>query len=166
MPYEWTSPPGATPQQLRLWPRHSLSARGFAAFVGATFIFILIPTLTVLGTVLLWGLLPFALMAVAGIYFALQQNHRARQIEEVLTLDGTTAHLTHKTPKGEIKEWQDNLYWTTLNKYDDTGPIPHYVTLRGHGREAGFQAVYDYTRPKTVWMNMSDDPIANPFQPR
>jgi len=36
----------------------------------------------------------------------------------------------------------------------------------GYGREAGLQAVYDYTRPKTIWMNMSDEPIANPFQPR
>jgi aldehyde dehydrogenase (NAD+) len=36
----------------------------------------------------------------------------------------------------------------------------------GYGRESGFQALYAYTRPKTVWMNMSDDPIANPFKPR
>ena len=33
-------------------------------------------------------------------------------------------------------------------------------------REAGFQAIFDYTRPKTVWMNLSDAPLANPFQPR
>ena len=33
----------------------------------------------------------------------------------------------------------------------------------GYGRESGFQAIYDYTRPKTVWMNMSDEPAANPF---
>ena len=28
------------------------------------------------------------------------------------------------------------------------------------------QALYDYTRPKTIWMNMSDEPVANPFAPR
>ena len=33
----------------------------------------------------------------------------------------------------------------------------------GYGRESGFQAMYDYTRPKTVWMNTSDAPMANPF---
>ena len=33
----------------------------------------------------------------------------------------------------------------------------------GYGRESGFQAMYDYTRPKTVWVNTSDEPMANPF---
>ena len=33
----------------------------------------------------------------------------------------------------------------------------------GYGRESGMQAIYDYTRPKTAWINISDDPIANPF---
>tara|TARA_R110002074_G_scaffold10662_12_gene40176 strand:+ start:764 stop:1246 length:483 start_codon:yes stop_codon:yes gene_type:complete len=135
MPYEWTSPPHATRQQMRLWPHQSLPPRGFAAFILATFALILIPTLPLLGTSLLWGLLPFVLMAVAGIYFALQKNRRARQIEEVLTLDGDTAHLTHTSPKGEVKEWDCNRYWAQVLKYEKDGPVPHYVTLRGHGRE-------------------------------
>lgn len=135
MPYEWTTPPDAQTQRMRLWPHQSLPARGFAAFVGATFVMILIPTLSMLGTVLLWGLLPFVLMAVGGIYFALQANHKTRLIEEVLTLTDDTAHLIHTTHKGEVKEWRDNRYWTKLSKYDDAGPVPHYVTLRGHGRE-------------------------------
>jgi acyl-CoA reductase-like NAD-dependent aldehyde dehydrogenase len=33
----------------------------------------------------------------------------------------------------------------------------------GYGRESGFQAIYDYTRPKTVWINTSPEPIADPF---
>ncbi len=37
MPYEWTTPPRANPQQMRLWPHQSLPARGFAAFMLATF---------------------------------------------------------------------------------------------------------------------------------
>ena len=96
---------------------------------------ILIPLFALLGTVLLWGLLPFALMAVAGMYFALQKNHRARQIEEVLTLENDTAHLIHTNPKGEVKEWECNRYWAQVLKYEKDGPVPHYVTLRGHGRE-------------------------------
>lgn len=55
-----------------------------------------------------------------------------------------------------------------VNTYRAISPVAAFGGERtsGHGREAGFQAVYDYTRSKTVWMNMSDDPIANPFQPR
>ena len=55
-----------------------------------------------------------------------------------------------------------------VNTYRAISPIAACGGLKGsgYGREAGLQAVYDYTRPKTVWMNLSDDPIANPFKPR
>lgn len=135
MPYEWTTQPHATRQQMRLWPYQSLPAKGFAAFVLATFTMILIPTFSLLGTKLLWGLLPFVLMAVAGIYWALQHNYKARQIEEILTLDRDTAHLTHRPAKGDDKEWACNRYWAKVLKYETEGPVPHYVTLRGEGRE-------------------------------
>ena len=29
--------------------------------------------------------------------------------------------------------------------------------------DIGMEAIYDYTRPKTVWLNTSADPIADPF---
>ena len=135
MPYKWTTQPNAPAQEMRLWPHQSLPAKGFAAFVLATFTLILIPTFTLLGTVLLWGMLPFVLLAVGGIYFALQSNYKSRQIEEVLTLSADTARLTHRTPKGEVKEWECNRYWTTVTKYERDGPVPQYVTLRGEGRE-------------------------------
>ncbi|MEM9967747.1 MAG: DUF2244 domain-containing protein [Pseudomonadota bacterium] len=135
MPYQWTNEPETGAQQMRLWPHQSLTPRGFVAFILVTFVMILVPTLTVLGTVILWGLLPFALLAVGAVYIALQSNYKARLIEEVLTLDPTMARLTHRTPKGEVKEWQCNRYWTQVNKYEKDGPIPQYVTLRGEGRE-------------------------------
>lgn len=55
-----------------------------------------------------------------------------------------------------------------VNTYRAISPIAEFggVKASGYGREAGFQAIYDYTRPKTVWMNMSDEPLANPFKPR
>lgn len=135
MPYEWTTPPGDTLQHLRLWPHQSLPPRGFAGFILVTFILILIPTLPLLGTALLWGLLPFMLLAVAGLYVALRRNHKSRQIEEVLSLNHDTARLRHITAKGEVKNWDCNRYWTRVTKYDSDGPVPHYVTLRGNGRE-------------------------------
>ena len=55
-----------------------------------------------------------------------------------------------------------------VNTYRAISPIAAFGGKKssGYGREAGLQAVYDYTRPKTVWMNMSDEPVANPFAPR
>jgi uncharacterized membrane protein len=106
-----------------------------AAFVLATFTLILIPALAMLGSPILWGLLPFLLLAVWAVYFALQRNYRARQITEVLTLNREEAHLVRTDPKGRTQQWDCNRYWTTITKYEKDGPVPHYVTLKGMGRE-------------------------------
>lgn len=64
------------------------------------------------------------------------------------------------------KRVKAGIIW--VNTYRAISPIAAFGGMKssGYGREAGMQAVYDYTRPKTVWMNLSDDPIANPFKPR
>ncbi|MFK7875043.1 MAG: DUF2244 domain-containing protein [Paracoccaceae bacterium] len=135
MPYRWTTRPSDPVQTLHLWPHESLPARGMAAFVLTTFTLILIPTLPLLGSPILWGILPFLMLAVWGIYFALQKNHKSRQILEVLTLSEVETHLLRTNPDGKTQEWDCNLYWTQVCKYDDDGPVPHYVTLKGKGRE-------------------------------
>ena len=55
-----------------------------------------------------------------------------------------------------------------VNTYRVISPIAEFggVKQSGYGRESGFQAVLDYTRPKTVWMNMSDQPLASQFVSR
>lgn len=135
MPYRWTTPPSEPTQELHLWPHESLPPKGMAAFVLTTFTLILIPTLPLLGSPVLWGLLPFLLAAVWAIYFALQRNHKARQIFEVLTLSGDEARLVRTNPNGVRQEWDCNRYWAQVSKYDRDGPVPHYVTLKGMGRE-------------------------------
>ena len=72
MPYQWTTTPDESRQELRLWPHNSLPLKGLAAFVLVTFAMILIPVITLLGSPVLWGLLPFALLAVWGVNHALQ----------------------------------------------------------------------------------------------
>ena len=64
------------------------------------------------------------------------------------------------------KKLKSGMVW--VNTYRMISPIAEFggVKTSGHGREAGLQAMYDYTRAKTIWINLSDEPIANPFQPR
>ena len=52
-----------------------------------------------------------------------------------------------------------------VNTYRVVSPIAEFGGIKGsgYGRESGFQAIYDYTRPKTIWINTSDEPMANPF---
>ena len=55
-----------------------------------------------------------------------------------------------------------------VNTYRAVSPIAQAGGMKysGYGRESGFQAVYDYTRPKTVWMNTSDEPLGSQFVAR
>ena len=52
-----------------------------------------------------------------------------------------------------------------VNTYRAISPIAPFggVDQSGYGREAGVEAVLDYTRTKTTWINTSDQPMANPF---
>ncbi|WP_299603862.1 aldehyde dehydrogenase [uncultured Tateyamaria sp.] len=99
---------------------------------------------------------------------------RFRTEEEVVALANDTKHglaagiFTRDAARSlrMSKRVKAGIIW--VNTYRAISPIAAFGGLKssGYGREAGLQAVYDYTRPKTVWMNLSDAPIANPFKPR
>ncbi len=52
-----------------------------------------------------------------------------------------------------------------VNTYRAVSPIAPFggFNQSGYGREAGLEAINDYTRTKTVWINTSEKPMANPF---
>ena len=52
-----------------------------------------------------------------------------------------------------------------INTYRAVSPIAPFGGFghSGFGREAGIEAVLDYTRTKTVWISTSSAPMANPF---
>ncbi len=99
---------------------------------------------------------------------------RFKTEEEVIALANDTKHglaagiFTRDSARSlrMSRAIKAGIVW--VNTYRAISPIAEFGGMKtsGYGREAGMQAVYDYTRPKTVWMNLSDDPIANPFKPR
>jgi uncharacterized membrane protein len=135
MPYEWT---GKDPQgratELHMWPHQSLSAPGYVWFLAATFALVCVPLLMVVGSVILWGLLPFVLLATGGMWLALDRNRRRARILEVLRLEGDQVRLMRHDPDGRVRDWQANRYWATAELHATGGPVPHYLTLRGNGR--------------------------------
>lgn len=52
-----------------------------------------------------------------------------------------------------------------VNTYRAISPIAPFGGFNhsGYGREAGQEAILDYTRTKTTWINISDAPMSNPF---
>ncbi|CUJ93363.1 Betaine aldehyde dehydrogenase 1 [Ruegeria denitrificans] len=52
-----------------------------------------------------------------------------------------------------------------VNTYRAISPIAPFggFNQSGYGREAGVEAILDYTRTKTTWINTAQEPMANPF---
>jgi uncharacterized membrane protein len=104
-------------------------------FIGGTAALIALPTLVLIGSPVLWGLLPFLIGTIAAIWFALQRSYADGAVVEVLTLSADAAHLTRFGPRKRQQEWQANPHWVQVMLHPSGGPVPQYLTLRGAGRE-------------------------------
>ena len=134
MPYQWISDTGAR-RQLHLWPHRSLPRKGFVIFIAVTASLSALPLLTVLGSPVLWALLPFLVIAVAGIWWALERSYRDGQIVEDLIVEQATMRLTRHGPRGSRQDWEANPYWVRVILHPRGGPVPNYVTLKGGSRD-------------------------------
>ncbi|PPB81185.1 putative membrane protein [Albidovulum inexpectatum] len=137
MPYEWVTgqPERGKPAELHLWPYRSLPRKGFAAFIALTAGLLALPLIAALGTLVFWGLLPFLLAAIWGLWHAISRSYRSGEVIEVLRIDDDRAELIRRDPDGREHRWQANPYWVRVQIYPTGGPVEHYVTLKGQGRE-------------------------------
>ncbi|WP_108814749.1 DUF2244 domain-containing protein [Loktanella sp. Alg231-35] len=145
MPYEWSpEPPHQTSNwQLSLWPYRSLLRKEFVLFIAATAVLVALPLITLLGQAVLWGLLPFFALMIAGLWYALHVSYRRGEVLEELTVDDTNAHLTRHNPNGDVQNWEANRYWVTVHLHPKGGPVENYITLRGGDREVEIGAFLD-----------------------
>lgn len=134
MPYAWLPPDDST-QRLHLWPHRSLPKQGFVWFIGGTAALTLVPLLSVIGSPVLWGLLPFVVLTVAGIWWGLQRSYRDGEILEELVLTPASLTLTRTGPRNTRAEWAANPHWVRVELHASGGPVPNYVTLQGGPRE-------------------------------
>jgi len=96
---------------------------------------------------------------------------RFKTEEEVIELANDTVHglaagiFTQDGARSlrVAKAVRAGIVW--VNTYRVVSPIAEFGGNggSGYGRESGMQAMYDYTRPKTIWVNTSSEPMANPF---
>ena len=146
MPYEWVQRIEGAPERsgapspseeavLHLWPYRSLPRRGFAWVIGIMAAFMALPLIEVLGTPVLWGLLPFALLAGGGLWLALRRSYDDGRLIEELRLSPGRLLLSRHNPRAPRQDWEANPYWVTLHLHPNEGPVPNYLTLKGAGRE-------------------------------
>lgn len=136
MPYRWTdTPEDDTLRHLSLWPYRSLSPRGFVVFIAATCLMLLLPLIAVLGSPVLWGLLPFLAGTVWLIWHFLQRSYANARLREDLTARPDRLELTRTNPRGAAQGWQANPYWVRAELHPKSGPVRNYITLDGAGRQ-------------------------------
>ena len=112
-------------------------------FIGATATLVTLPLISVLGTSILWGLLPFFALMLGGLWFALHVSYRRGEVLEELSVTETTAHLIRHNPTGAPQEWEANRYWVSVHLHPKGGPVENYITLRGGDREVEIGAFLD-----------------------
>jgi uncharacterized membrane protein len=135
MPYTWTPATEDTPETLRAWPYRSLSRKGFAAVIAFAALMLLIPLVPVLGSPVLWGLLPFFALAVWGLWAGLMRSFRDAELTEELRLTRDSLDLVRIAPRRAPQRWQANPYWVQVRLHPKGGPVPDYLTLKGGERE-------------------------------
>jgi uncharacterized membrane protein len=134
MPHEWLPHTGDS-QRLHLWPYRSLPRRGMVWFLGGTAVCIMVPLLGLIGSPVLWGLLPFLLATIAAIWSALEKSFRDAEIVEEMEITPNRVTLVRHGPRGKRQDWQANPHWLRVTLHATGGPVPQYLTMKGEGRE-------------------------------
>lgn len=134
----WSTKDGTPPiWRVLLWPHRSLPRGGFVIFIAATSVMLAIPVLPLIGTSALWGLLPFLVLTVAGLWFFLMRNYRDGHMIEELSLWPDMITLVRLNPRGteaqRRQDWSANPYWVKVSSHEK--PVAHYLTLSGGSRD-------------------------------
>lgn len=131
-------PPGggddAPLARLSVWPHRSLPRKGFAIFIAITFALLMMPLLAVVGTPILWGLLPFAMGVLALTWVLLERSYADGHLTEVLTIWNDRLELVRHNPRGPEQRWEANPYWVRVDLHRKGGPVENYLTLSGSDR--------------------------------
>ncbi|MEM9249738.1 MAG: DUF2244 domain-containing protein [Pseudomonadota bacterium] len=139
MPYEWSAhtdaDTGLSREALQLWPHRSMTNRGFATFIGVTFVLLCLPLIAVLGSPVLWALLPFLIGTLALTWVMIRMNDKALAMSEELVIWDDRIALTRHEARGTRRTWEAHPHWVRVALHEETGPVPNYVTLRGGERE-------------------------------
>lgn len=113
---------------------NSLTPPGFVTFISITALLSLVPLMSVLGTPVLWGLLPFVLAMLSLIWLALKRSWRDGNLSEQFLIWDDHVELTHRPARGAPLTWAANPYWVRLELHRRGGRVPDYVTLANQDR--------------------------------
>ena len=119
---------------LTIWPHRSCSKKMFQTVIILTTIGLTIPSLLIFKFEFLLATLPFSFITIALLIFFSKINFTDAQLKETLKIFPTNILLQRSEPRGELKIWTANPFWTQVRIYNN-GPVQSYLTLKGNGKE-------------------------------
>ena len=99
---------------------------GFQWVIVIVAIGLAIPLIPFLGTPFAWALLPYLLISLLALYFALMRSYRDGELHEELRLWRDLITLERFEPRGRVQRWHANPYWVTPQLYPpgQAGKLP------------------------------------------
>lgn len=119
---------------LTLAPHRPLTPQGGAWTLGLVAAGLCAPLVPLAGSAAAWGLFPFLVAALAGLYLALRSSHLAGRLREELRLWPDLITVERREPEGAVRRWQADPFWVRLQLFAE-GRVENYLTLTGNGRE-------------------------------
>lgn len=117
-----------------LRPYRSLSKDGFVLVIALISVGFLIPLLAFLGTAVLWGLLPFMLLCLSGVYFGFMQNYRQSEMFETMRLWRDMIAVHRFDPPKQDRFWSAHPNFVKIHLHKNH-EVENYLTLTGGHRE-------------------------------
>jgi uncharacterized membrane protein len=120
--------------ELTLRPHRSLTRRSAGWVIGLAAAGLAVPLVPLAGTAVAWGMLPFLVGALVGLYWAIRRNVLDGRLSEELRLWPDLITVVRREPSGEVRRWHANPFWVRLRLLDGER-VEKYLTLQGNGRE-------------------------------
>lgn len=118
----------------RLWPNRSLGPYGRSTAMRIAAAGFALPLLALAGTPAVWGLLPFAAVALAGLWYGFRRNQFDGRLVEEIAVWPDEVRIERREPRGRVRRWSADPWRVRLTLHDDA-KVEKYLTLRGAGRE-------------------------------
>lgn len=119
--------------KLTLWPNRSMHPEGLGVVLWIVGIGFSLPLIALMGSPVGWGMLPFFMAVLVGLYIALSKNYLDGRLNEVLHIGSGLITIERTEANGEKTCWQANPYWAKPKLHSDA-KIESYLTLSGNGR--------------------------------
>ena len=139
---------------LTLWPNRSASRTAWTWIVGLLAAGLALPLVGLAGTKAAWGMLPFLLAALLGLFLAVRRSHLDGRLREEVRLWPDLMTVVRREPDGSERRWHANPFWVRLKLRD--AHVEKYLTLEGNGREIELGAFLSPWERETLYAELSE----------